>query len=153
MGYANELGESFKASISRGLYVGTYAVAIAYALGDALDKGLQAHHRVQYEHEAAARKDAVDSRCEYLSMPVPASHSSQSEGLPPVYTRRGECCRLAVAVRPHCARRQHVVRDTPCTQGWYVAEAGGLCAGGVWVGVGGCGWVVWGGSPCWATEL
>lgn len=70
MGYANELGESFKASISRGLYVGTYAVAVAYALGDALDKGLRAHHRVQNEHVAATRKDAVDSRCEYLSMPV-----------------------------------------------------------------------------------
>ena len=88
MGYANELGESFKASISRGLYVGTYVVAVAYALGDALDKGLQAHHRVQYEHQAAARKDAVDSRCVRILVRA-TRRASASAYVALFYTMRG----------------------------------------------------------------
>lgn len=38
LGYANELGESFKALIPRSAYFGSYAVAIGYVLADTNDK-------------------------------------------------------------------------------------------------------------------
>lgn len=41
-GYANEVGESFKNIVSRTSYKASYAVAIAYVLADAADKGMKA---------------------------------------------------------------------------------------------------------------
>lgn len=43
LGYANELGEAFRAFIPRSVVVGSYVVATVYALGDAADKGLHAY--------------------------------------------------------------------------------------------------------------
>eukprot|EP00038_Savillea_parva_P010655 m.191782 g.191782 ORF g.191782 m.191782 type:complete len:243 (+) comp18455_c0_seq1:237-965(+) len=42
-GYANELGEAFKAFVSRRLYLGSYAVACAYVTADAGTRGLTDH--------------------------------------------------------------------------------------------------------------
>mmetsp|Transcript_35959 Transcript_35959/g.78452 ORF Transcript_35959/g.78452 Transcript_35959/m.78452 type:complete len:207 (+) Transcript_35959:150-770(+) len=42
LGYANEFGESFKSFISTATYRGTYAIATAYGISDALDKGYKA---------------------------------------------------------------------------------------------------------------
>jgi fission process protein 1 len=42
LGYTNELGESFKAFIGRRVYLGSYAVACVYCLGDATTRGWRA---------------------------------------------------------------------------------------------------------------
>jgi fission process protein 1 len=45
LGYANELGEAFRAFIPRSVVVATYVVATGYALGDAADKGYNAYKK------------------------------------------------------------------------------------------------------------
>ncbi|KAF4666698.1 Mitochondrial fission process protein 1 [Perkinsus olseni] len=49
LGYANELGESFKYLISRPAYLTTYGVAIAYVLADTFDKTKRAERRQQWK--------------------------------------------------------------------------------------------------------
>ena len=38
LGYANEIGESFKSFLPRWAYLATYGVAVGYVSGDTLDK-------------------------------------------------------------------------------------------------------------------
>jgi hypothetical protein len=42
-GYANELGESFKAFLPRSAYIGSYIVSSTYVMADAYDKGQKEH--------------------------------------------------------------------------------------------------------------
>jgi fission process protein 1 len=43
LGYANELGEAFRAFIPKSVVIGSYGVASLYAVGDAVDKGYKAY--------------------------------------------------------------------------------------------------------------
>jgi len=43
LGYTNELGEAFRAFIPKSVVLATYAIATAYAMGDAVDKGYKAY--------------------------------------------------------------------------------------------------------------
>eukprot|EP00242_Pyramimonas_sp_CCMP2087_P007443 CAMPEP_0198211060 /NCGR_PEP_ID=MMETSP1445-20131203/22602_1 /TAXON_ID=36898 /ORGANISM="Pyramimonas sp., Strain CCMP2087" /LENGTH=198 /DNA_ID=CAMNT_0043885253 /DNA_START=241 /DNA_END=834 /DNA_ORIENTATION=- len=87
-GYSNELGESFKAFISKGLYRSTYAVAIAYGLSDALDKGYKAklaceesdaRVRVGLKSESAASSTISVMPCSSTSekLSTKSDHSTQ----------------------------------------------------------------------------
>lgn len=42
-GYANELGESFKAFLPKSAYIGSYVISSGYVMADAYDKGLREH--------------------------------------------------------------------------------------------------------------
>ncbi|EER15763.1 conserved hypothetical protein [Perkinsus marinus ATCC 50983] len=47
LGYANELGESFKYLITRPVYLSTYGIAVAYVLADTLDKTKRTERKAQ----------------------------------------------------------------------------------------------------------
>mmetsp|Transcript_7846 Transcript_7846/g.14892 ORF Transcript_7846/g.14892 Transcript_7846/m.14892 type:complete len:212 (-) Transcript_7846:104-739(-) len=66
LGYANELGESFKAFISKGIYRSTYALSIAYALGDAVHKGTHAKRGLD-QHEDRNSYEPASSEISSLS--------------------------------------------------------------------------------------
>lgn len=46
IGYANEVGEAFRPLVSKYLVLGTYGVAISYALADCADKTQKEYNRV-----------------------------------------------------------------------------------------------------------
>jgi len=58
LGYANELGESFR-PIVPGLVVPSYLVAFGYVLGDTLDKAGKAHAKAVADGLSARKKTAV----------------------------------------------------------------------------------------------
>eukprot|EP00123_Amoebidium_parasiticum_P019575 comp27038_c0_seq1/m.47136 comp27038_c0_seq1/g.47136 ORF comp27038_c0_seq1/g.47136 comp27038_c0_seq1/m.47136 type:complete len:184 (-) comp27038_c0_seq1:125-676(-) len=59
LGYANELGESFKAFIPRQAYYGSYVVASGYVVADAVDKGTRAYHKAEKETLEERRKHTI----------------------------------------------------------------------------------------------
>merc|ERR1712113_585290 len=60
MGYANELGESFKAVISKAMYRLSYAVSITYVVADALDKYTKANNLVEKDCDTPVEHISAD---------------------------------------------------------------------------------------------
>ncbi|KAJ8711245.1 hypothetical protein PYW07_008487 [Mythimna separata] len=50
LGYANEVGESFRPMVSRNVVRGSYAVAFGYTVADTVDKSYKAHKRGDGPH-------------------------------------------------------------------------------------------------------
>mmetsp|Transcript_29019 Transcript_29019/g.62202 ORF Transcript_29019/g.62202 Transcript_29019/m.62202 type:complete len:182 (+) Transcript_29019:436-981(+) len=65
LGYANEIGESFRYQFPR-LVVPSYAVAFGYCLADAAVSGKKAYEGAEKDHKPTATSDAVVSTVDTL---------------------------------------------------------------------------------------